>query len=172
MSNHLIQPIDIDGTLYCCDSGGFFNVGDNVWVVPNWRTIDFTDGDIAGNSPEDASSWQLLGSGPFPPFYDSGSGSIRFATCCLWKATIIIQNANLAHPCSTTVRLEINDVLIEEITTDDLTIEIVVDLNDLGLMGRACGNLWAISLDVPDYGGTPFGQLDITIEDVTFGPPV
>jgi hypothetical protein len=169
MSNHLIQPIDIDGTLYCCDSGGFFNVGDNVWDYPNWRTIDFVDGDIAGVASEGTSSWDLLGSPG--PFYESGSGSIRFATCCLWKATIIIQNDNPGYPCITTVRLEINDVLIEEITTDDLTIEIVVDLNDLGLMGRACGNLWAISVEVPDYG-VPFGQISIDIEDVTFGPPV
>jgi hypothetical protein len=71
-----------------------------------------------------------------------------------------------------TIRVEINDVLIQEETlTGDGTIEIVVDLNDLGLMGRACGNLWVIYAEA-DYVDDFNGQIDVAIEDVTFGPPV
>jgi hypothetical protein len=157
MSNHLIQPIDIDGTLYCVNNG---------WITPNWRTIDFLNGDLTGPFGD---AWILIGEGGF---YESGSGSVKFATCCIWKATVVAQNPRMGTGTTFTIRVEINDVLIQEETlTGDGTIEIVVDLNDLGLMGRACGNLWVIYAEA-DYVDDFNGQIDVAIEDVTFGPPV
>jgi hypothetical protein len=38
-------------------------------------------------------------------------------------------------------------------------------------MGRACGNLWVIYAEA-DYVDDFNGQIDVAIEDVTFGPPV
>jgi hypothetical protein len=176
MSNHLIQPIDIDGTLYCCNWGGAY-VFEQSDYSPKWRTVEFIDGDILPDPlGDDRDYWILNGEGA--PDHTSGSGTIEFATCCVWKATIVAQNPAFlfgkpgADSTTFTIRVEINDVLIEEETlTGDGTIEIVVDLNDLGLMGQACGNLWSIYAEA-DYPEEYNGEIVITIEDVTFGPPV
>jgi hypothetical protein len=178
MSNHLIQPIDIDGTLYCCNWGGAY-VFEQSDYSPTWRTVEFVyDGDILPDLLGLNRDYWFLRGGEGSPDPTNRSGTIKFATCCLWKATLVAQSPDYVidteglENITYTIRLEINDVLIQEETlTGDQPLEIVVDLNDLGLMGRACGNVWAIYAEA-DYPEDDNSGIVITIEDVTFGPPV
>jgi len=153
--SHLIQSIDIDGTRYCVKHGA---------STPKWRTVSLLSDDAELTGAEDDDEWRVVGD-------LSAQGYINFATCCLWKATIRATNTN--PESEKAVSVYINEDLIEEVFFyDEGSVYIVIDLNDLGLMGRACGNQWQIyaSFAYNDTGSSE--ELLIEIIDVTFGPPV
>jgi hypothetical protein len=117
---------------------------------------------------EDDDSWQLPSEDNFSTVY----GGIQFATCCLWKATVrftISSEAAGARGAVITINDEIVGGFGSETSSGAEVVDIEVDLNDLGIMGRACGNEWLIYTEIDDpYGSGMF----IEIIDVTFGPPV
>jgi hypothetical protein len=153
--SHLIQTIDIDGTRYCVKHGA---------STPKWRTVSFLSDVMELVDAEDDDEWRVVGD-------FSAQGYIDFATCCLWKATIRATNANLESEKA--VFVYINGALIEEVFFyDEGSVDIVIDLNALGLMGRACGNQWQIYAAFTSNFTEAPEELLIEIVDVTFGPPV
>jgi len=168
MSSHLIQTIDIDGTRYCVKHGA---------STPKWRTVsvlspnDITDGtgfELAGAENDD--SWNL-----FVDDDAGGNGVIGFVTCCIWKFTIKWDLSAFDSDdavLSGSVSLNTN-LLFSWSRTESLgeSIEYEVDLNALGFIGRACGNIFGIEGRVDSAGGT-HPSLQVSIIDVTFGPPV
>jgi hypothetical protein len=157
--SHLIQALDVPGLepagLFCVKHGA---------STPKWRTVSRSYLDIELAASEDADQWQMTGNG-----IDAG-GAIKFGTCCLWKATV---RFFLESDAAT----YIGDVSLNGVSVGDFiingsageTVDIVVDLNALGLMGRACGNIWDITAIYAD--GT-VAEMSFSIIDVTFGPPV
>ena len=168
MSKHLIQAIDIDGTKYCVKHGA---------TTPKWRTVselspnDITDGtgfELTGAENDD--SWDL-----FVDDDAGGNGVIGFATCCIWKFTITWDLSAFDSDdavLSGIVSLNTN-LLFSWSRTESLgeSIQYEVDLNELGFMGRACGNFFGIEGRVNSLGGT-LPSLQVSITDVEFGPPV
>lgn len=74
----LIQPINIDGTDYCCSVDGCR------------RTPALLDGDARESAEHE---WTLLEAVGSPPDYDSGrpyEGSVKFGICCGKKLTLTI----------------------------------------------------------------------------------
>jgi hypothetical protein len=152
--NHLIQSIDISGTRYCVKHGA---------TTPKWRTVSILGGNLELETAEDDDSWIMAGDG-----VNSG-GSIKFATCCLWKATVrfFLESDSAVY----TGDVSLNGVLVDSfIRTGSAgeTVDIEVDLDALGLMGRACGNIWDITALYED--GTA-AEMAVVIIDVTYGPP-
>jgi hypothetical protein len=153
--SHLIQSIDIEGTRYCVKHGA---------STPKWRTVSLLSDDAELTGAEDDDEWRVAGD-------FSALGYINFATCCLWKATIRATNTNLESEKA--VFVYINEALIEEVFFyDEGSVDIVIDLNDLGLMGRACGNQWQIYAAFSYNETESPEELLIEIINVTFGPPV
>jgi hypothetical protein len=162
MSKHLIQTIEVEGGKRCVKHGA---------STPKWRTVSFPsigeDGEIALGGVEDDDQWVLT-----TDEFGNGDGQIKFATCCLWKATIRLTFSGLVDPYRT-LRLSINGTLIQEfvdILDSDMIdpLEIEVDLDALGLLGRPCGNIWLIEFSTYEGGDT--GYVTIEVVDVTFGP--
>jgi hypothetical protein len=140
---HLVQPIEIDGTKYCVKHGA---------TTPKWRTVSHLSDGITLYGVEDDDKWVTVGS------------YLSFATCCLWKATVRFTATSLVAGPGVWYQVDLNGVTVGGDTTGTLgTYDVVVDLYALGLMGRACGNLWDITAV---FGGT------VEIVDVTFGPPL
>jgi hypothetical protein len=168
MSKHLIQAIDIDGTKYCVKHGA---------TTPKWRTIsELSPNDITGGTgfeltgAENDDSWDL-----FVDDDAGGNGVIGFATCCIWKFTITWDLSAFDSDdavLSGSVFLNSNSIFYWE-RTESLgeSIQYEVDLNALGFIGRACGNIFGIEGRVDTAGGT-LPSLQVSITDVTFGPPV
>ena len=151
--SHLIQPIDIEGTKYCVKHG-----------TPVWRTISILTGDIALQAGEDDDVWNSAGDGV------NGGGLIRFATCCLWKATVrfLIESDVAIYEGSIFLNGDYVDGLPSGATGGSH--DFVIDLNALGLMGRPCGNRWDITANYED--GSGIADIAVAIVDVTYGPPV
>ena len=140
--SHLIQSIDIEGTRYCVKHGA---------TTPKWRTVSFLEflAELVGAEDDDA--WRLE------------DGTLSFTTCCLWKATLRFSNIDSEYYGDGFFALGINgESVAGDVVVGSESVDIVVDLNDLGLMGRACGNYWQM------YAVAVI----VEIIDVTFGPPV
>jgi hypothetical protein len=156
---HLIQPIVISGTPYCVKHGN---------TNPKWRTESLFEEDMTLTGAEDDDQWVI------PRYGTEGGGSLIFGTCCLWTATVHFQLESDSAEYLGQVWL--NGVLIDSFTRFGSTGEIismVIDLNALGLMGRACGNEWLIVAAYTDsYTAGIFASIAISISDVTFGPPL
>jgi hypothetical protein len=162
MSSHLIQTIDIEGTRYCVKHGA---------STPKWRTVSLFE-PVAGNwelvGAEDDDEWRI----GYLAAAESGYGYIRFATYCVWKITI---RATSNNPDSEKfVYTTINGDVEAEWTVfyDESSVDIVIDLNALGLMNRPCGNEWLIYAGFVYSFDQPAEELHLEIIDVTFGPPV
>ena len=157
MSNHLIQTIDIEGTRYCVKHGA---------TTPKWRTVSLLGDAAELTGAEDADMWRV----PNPDGADEiVNGEIRFATCCVQKFTLRATSSNPDSEKGFFVFA--NDFLVEYVIFyDEVEVEIVIDLDALGLMGRPCGNLWRIE------AGFAYSFVDelleVNIVDVTFGYPV
>lgn len=137
--SHLIQPVTIDGTKHCIKHGA---------TTPKWRTVSILSEGTELVGAENGDAWQK-------------AGFIKFGTSCLWKFTLTVTQPDLNDIGFV---LEANGgEIISDFGTPPLTA--VVDLNALGLMGRACGTVFVLALQ----GGDTI-QAEIT--DVTFGPPV
>jgi hypothetical protein len=145
--NHLIQPVDIDGTLYCVKHGA---------TTPKWRTVSTVAGDLGlGAGGEDGDEWELP---------NNEGGAMDFATCCIWKATVRFIATGVVAGIGVAYEVKINGVDVGSGSPGVIgTYDVVVDLDALGLMGRACGNIWDI---------LAIFQGSVKILDVTFGPPV
>ena len=142
---HLIQPIDIAGTKYCVKHGA---------TTPKWRTVSLL------NSPPEMT---LFGAEDEDKWVTEGA-YLSFATCCLRKATVRFTATDVVAGPGVWYQVDLNGVTVDgDITNVIGTYDVVVDLDALGLMGRACGNLWEITAV---FVGT------VEIVDVTFGPPV
>lgn len=152
--SHLIQPIDIEGTKHCVKHGA---------TTPKWRSLSILEPAFELNLNEDDDHWKTSADG----ITSSANSRITYATCCIWKATVRISTVEAIYEG----RVEINGNIIQNFTVfDQSTTDVVVDLNALGLMGRACGNIWDIY--VADFDGFNLFRIDVEIIDVTFGPPV
>ena len=162
--SHLIQTIDIEGTRYCVKHGA---------TTPKWRTVSFVYDDMELVSAEDDDAWQLPDS--------SGSahkvGSIQFWTCCIWKATVRF-TVTTENDRTIGGLITINGEIVGGFGFEfeyqgggsgPEVVDIEVDLNALGIMGRACGNEWSIYTEIDEFDGS---GMTIEIIDVTFGPPV
>lgn len=154
--SHLIQALPIPGYgLHCVKHGA---------TTPKWRTLSFL-GNMVLSGAEDADEWVDEGGGFVL------EGFVNYATCCIWKATI-------RYHLQPTTAIYTGEVLINGMSVGVFVragsvgeiVDIEVDLNALGLMGRACGNLWFI--DAFYYSGDGDAAVTVQVIDVTFGPPV
>lgn len=140
---HLISPIDIDGTHYCIKHGA---------TTPKWRTVSIFDSPTSLVGAEDDDAWEVDASG------------LKFATCCVWQVTFKFDATGVVAGPGVFYSITINGTtVISEVPGTVGTYYHTVDLNSLGLMGRACGNLWEI---LCIYVGT------VEVTEVVFGPPV
>ena len=144
--SHLIQSIDISGTRYCVKHGA---------TTPKWRTasVGLDPYGVSLSGVEDDDHWNTLG------------GYFSFGTCCLWKATVRFTATGPVAGIGVWAAIIINGVYIDGVFPGGSigTYDFVVDLNALGVIGRPCGNIWAITAV---FEGT------VEVIDVTFGPPV
>lgn len=168
--SHLIQPFMLFGAAGCIKHGA---------TTPKWRSFGFTDVDIIfeGNTDlaifeptgtEDGDEWLLT-----TDSIGYGLALLEYYTCCIWKATLRFTPNNDDHTYSGWViinNVEIDRFDIEGSSGDP--IDFVIDLNALGLMNRACGNLWEIHLFTTTGANFETSQMTLSIIDVTFGPPV
>jgi hypothetical protein len=155
MSKHLILPIEIFGTKHCVKHGA---------TTPKWRTVSFLDDSMALTGVENDDKWEI------PDTYSNPNGKITFATCCLWKGIVRFLIPSSSEYKSGSVW--INEVEIDSFelfTSAGEIVDILIDLDSLGIMQRPCGNIWEISATVEDAGTV---GMQIEIIDVEFGPPV
>jgi hypothetical protein len=163
--SHLILAIalpgfdEIPGTEpVCVNQGG---------STPPWRTVSIYDGtkvNLIGS--EDSDTWELL-----PDEDQNADGNIQFATCCLWKATVrwSLESSDAFYEGRISINgTEIHSWFVEGSAGE--VVDFVVDLDELGLMGRACGNIWDIFGSF--YTGDGGQYMTIQIIDVEFGPPI
>jgi hypothetical protein len=142
MSKHLIQAPSYFGTKYCINSGA---------TTPPWRTVSI------GLDETTSDQWDV---------YDS---TFVFITCCVWKFTIrfTLNDFSDIPGVGLNYSLELNgEYVLDEFPPGSSfpeTYDHVIDLNELGVMGDACGNYWNVTAL---YQGT------VEIIDVEFGPPV
>lgn len=163
MSKHLIQTVlaTTDSTTrYCIKHGA---------TTPKWRTVSLLNpsaGSIDLTAGEDADSWVFSD----PIYGDYFEGYFQFGTCCIWKATIRFNLVSSGHDYSGSVY--VNGAIVDSFVggTAGETIDMEIDLNDLGLMNNACGCQWSIFAGSNGFGDPP--QTIVEIIDVTFGPPV
>ena len=170
--SHLIQAIDIEGTRYCVKHGA---------TTPKWRTqstfvTEYGFPSFLGVENDDA--WVF--NPDIAAEYDIAS-SLFFWTSCIWKATVRFELKS--DPSYYLVEVKIGsipgvsgpimDESIEHEGPGAATYDIVVDLNALGIMDRACGVQWEIFVSGYNYSESSTGpKIDVSIIDVTFGPPV
>lgn len=141
--SHLIQPVSIDGTKHCIKHGA---------TTPKWRTVSIRSGLVNLVATEDDDKWV-------------GAGSYKFATSCFRKFTITFTPDPIGAVFSYIILIN----GIQQATGGGIDVVIdEIDLNTLGLMGRACGNVFEILLI--SLGGSVPVTAEIT--DVTFGAPV
>lgn len=154
--SHLIQSLPIPGYgLHCVKHGA---------TTPKWRTLSFLANMVLSGA-EDADQWVEEGGGV------EFEGLVTYGTCCLWKATVrfFLESAAATY----TGEVFINGISVGNfivVGSPGEVVDIEVDLNALGLMGRACGNLWEIEA----FYSSGDGDAAVTVQviDVTFGPPV
>lgn len=153
--SHLIQAIDIEGTKHCVKHGA---------TTPKWRTLSFLANMVLSGA-EDADQWVEEGGGV------EFEGLVTYGTCCLWNATVrFLLGSDGADYYG---RIYLNGILADGFErmggSTGESIDIIVDLNAYGLMGRACGNLWEIEAI---YTNGTAAAVSVQVIDVTFGPPV
>jgi len=171
--SHLIQAIDIDGTRKCIKHGA---------TTPKWRTesVFVTEyGFPSFLGVEDDDAWV------FDPDFDAVNNNITsdlyFWTSCIWKATVRFElKSDLSYYLISVIVGAIPGVsagievdMISYEGPPGATYDIVVDLNALGLMDRACGVQWDIFASGYSYSESSTGpKINVSIIDVTYGPPV
>lgn len=134
-------------------------------TTPKWRTLSFLEEEMDLIGAEDDDEWiseattLTLG------------GALIFGTCCIWKFTVELTFTVPSEEFLTASILVNSLGLVQSVTRSDVTADVTtveVDLQDLGLIGSACGNVWTI---LTEYDGETTATVEIRIIDVTFGPP-
>lgn len=170
--SHLIQAIDIEGTRYCVKHGA---------TTPKWRTQSTfvtESGFPSFLGVEDDDAWVF---DPDTEAVYEIESDLFFWTSCIWKATVRVELSSSLSYYLVIVHIgsipgvsgPIMNESIEHEGPGAATYDIVVDLNALGIMDRACGVQWEIFVSgyrYSDSGAEP--KIDVSIIDVTFGPPV
>lgn len=144
--SHLIQAVSVPTSagfeLLCIKHGA---------TTPKWRTVSILSSTISLVGAENGDAWV-------------GLGTYGFATSCFRKFTITFTPDPIDEEYEYFISIN-GSTQAQGQGTGVLTEEI--DLNILGLMGRACGNIFSIGL-------ISIGEIvDVTAEitNVTFGPP-
>lgn len=143
MAAHLIAPITVPGHgLQCVKHGA---------TTPPWRTLSFPTADLTLTGPENADQW------------DTEGGTVTFATCCIWKATVRFNVLDFVAGPGVIYQVHLNGILVGGIVggIDTGTFDIEVDLDALDLINRPCGNIWEINAI---YVGS------VEIINIHFGP--
>ena len=169
---HLIQPIAIDGTLYCTTSGKVTHT-----VARPWRTISFVEDSMVKDTVEADDTWRMDGG-----LSDTGGiyGSITFGTSCINSMTIEVNydKDSVAYGSFSIERngVEIISIPIERNrSTNDIdpstgmpynppfveTITLIFPADE-----RPCGHVWSLIGSLPaSEDGSIF--MKIKILDVT-----
>lgn len=172
--DHLITPIMVDGDLKCIKHGKTaFDASpyrtESV-ITPAGSGVLGTDGEACLVSTENADLWS---------WGRNSYVDILFGFCCFWKIKLRFTFLDSENECGVWVWLN-KDTLIEQLIGQHVTWEggvyngdpweIEIDMNEEGVMGRACGSIISVTGGADDegYAGE---KMRMEVVSVTLGPP-